>query len=148
MSHWTNRPHRPAEEPIRVLIVDDHGPFAEALSLALGAVDGLEIVGAALDGEEAVVLSHRLEPDVVVMDLQMPRLDGIGATRLLRWVTPSAAIVAVSGAAPPDDVERAFEAGAAAFVPKGASLLELARTIFDVARPRALLPRRSLDTAA
>jgi DNA-binding NarL/FixJ family response regulator len=142
MSHWTDRRNRPAEPPVTILVVDDDGPFAEALGLMLRSVEGLEVAGTARDGEEAVVLAHRLRPDVVLMDLQMPRVDGVGATRLLRQVTPCAAIVAVSGAAPPEDVERAFEAGAAAFVPKGESLLELARTIFGVAR------RRPLDAAA
>lgn len=148
MSYWSHHPEPPVEQPIRILIVDDHRPFAEALALTLSAVDEFEIVGSARDGEEALVLARRLAPDVVLMDLQMPRLDGIGATSRLRGVLPSAVVVAVSGAAPPEDVEQALAAGAAAFVPKHESLVDLARTILDVARRRPVLPRHPLGSAA
>jgi len=148
MSHRiTPHPTEP-EPPIRILVVDDDDPFAEALALTLSAVDGFEVVGCARDGEQALGAARALAPDVVLMDLQMPVVDGVEATRRLGHRLPRAVVVAVSGSARGPDIERAFEAGAAAFVSKGTPLLELARTVVDVARRRPLLPERSpLDEA-
>jgi DNA-binding NarL/FixJ family response regulator len=148
MSHWTeSRLPKPAK-PLRILVVDDNGPFAEALALTLATVDGFEVVGCARDGAEAVEAARGLNPDVILMDLQMPVVDGIEATRRLGRQLPFAAVVAVSGAADGAEVERAFEAGAAAFVRKGTPLHDLACTILDVARRSPLFPRRRpLDEA-
>jgi DNA-binding NarL/FixJ family response regulator len=151
MSYWV----RPANEPraadridrMRILIVDDHGPFAEALSLTLDSVDEFDVVGTAADAAEAVQLARALRPDVVLMDLQMPGVDGVEATRRVRAAVPEAAVVAVSGGASDEQVEDAFEAGAAAFFPKSGSIDELAGTI-AVAAVRRLRPlrRRVLDS--
>jgi NarL family two-component system response regulator LiaR len=148
VSHWTEpRLPKPAK-PLRILVVDDNSPFAEALALTLGTIDGFDVVGHARDGAEALEAAHGLHPDVVLMDLQMPVVDGIEATRRLGSQLPCAAVVAVSGAAGGADVERAFEAGAAAFVRKGTPLHDLARTIVEVARRSPLFPRRPLLDAA
>jgi len=150
MSYWV-QPAREAGntdriEPMRILIVDDHGPFAEALSLTLGAVDGFHVVGTAADATEAVRLARKLAPDVVLMDIQMPGVDGIEATRRVRAAVPQAAVVAVSGGATAEQVERIHEAGAAAFFPKSGSVDELAGTIAVAAvRPGRPLRRRVLD---
>jgi DNA-binding NarL/FixJ family response regulator len=142
MSLWTEPSLPKPEKPLRILVVDDSGPFAEALALTLATVDGFEVVGCARDGAQALDAARGLRPDVVLMDLQMPVVDGIEATRRLGRQLPCAAVVAVSGAAGGAEVERAFEAGAAAFVRKGTPLHELARTILDVARRSPLFPRR------
>ena len=78
-------------EPIRVLVVDDHAVVREGLRTFLELQDGIEVVGEAADGEEAVEQAERLSPDVVLMDLVMPRLDGVGAMRALRDRSPAPA---------------------------------------------------------
>ena len=71
----------PDEEPLRVLVVDDHPVYRDGLAMLLGSVPGLAVVGTAADGAEAVRLAREEQPDVVVMDVQMPGMDGIAATR-------------------------------------------------------------------
>ena len=147
MSYWVQPTSTPRDaesvERLRILIVDDHGPFAEALALTLDAVGEFDVVGTAADGHEAVQLASALQPDVVLMDIQMPGVDGVEATRRVRAVVPEAAVVAVSGGASPEQVDAAFEAGAAAFFPKSGSIDDLAGTI-AVAAMRCLRPLRRL----
>src|SRR5438046_10314829 len=77
-----------SQRTVRVLVVDDHALFAEALMFTLGIEDRIEVVGWAKDGVEAVSLAESLQPDVVLMDVHMPCMDGIEATRRLRGVSP------------------------------------------------------------
>jgi DNA-binding NarL/FixJ family response regulator len=107
-----------------VLVADDHRQFREAL-VALLELDGFEVVGQAADGADAVALAKQVRPDVVVMDLSMPVLNGLDATRLVRdalpW-TPVLVLTAFTG----DELERAaLAAGATAYVAKDANLAEL-----------------------
>jgi DNA-binding NarL/FixJ family response regulator len=103
----------------RILVVDDDPLYTEAVTAIL-ALDGrVEVVGCANDGREGVERALLLRPDVVIMDIQMPLLDGIEATRCLRRVLPSARIVLVSSSTTPDDRRRAREAGAFAAIAKG-----------------------------
>ena len=107
-----------------VLVADDHRQFREAL-VALLELDGFEVVGQAADGADAVALAKQVRPDVVVMDLSMPVLNGLDATRLVRdalpW-TPVVVLTAFTG----DELERAaLAAGATAYVVKDANLEEL-----------------------
>jgi DNA-binding NarL/FixJ family response regulator len=120
---------------IRVLVADDHRLFAETLGLTLDADPRLEVVGYARDGREAVKLALALEPDVVLMDLDMPLVDGVEATRVIR--ASLAVQVAVLTASPlPEDSLRAREAGAAAYLTKGCSAEEVVDAVLELATQR------------
>jgi len=110
---------------LRILVVDDHRSFAELLSLALGAEPDLECVGIAASGQEAITLARDLTPDIIVMDIEMPRQDGLATTRRLREVVPDSVIVMVTAHRDPQWVVRATQAGASAYVPKNGSLPEM-----------------------
>lgn len=120
--------------PVTVLIADDNGLFASALQGILAAEDSIEVVGHASDGEEATRLAAELGPDVVLMDLSMPRVDGFEATRQIRSRTPDAAVVVLTGSLDVDDFERAREAGAAGYVTKDRILDDLVNAIRSAAR--------------
>jgi DNA-binding NarL/FixJ family response regulator len=105
---------------IRVFVVDDHVMFAESLLLALAGDERIEPLGFAGDALEGVAVAERLDPDVVLMDLNMPVLDGIDATRMLKRLRPATRVVVVTASTDPDDRERALDAGAAAVVTKTA----------------------------
>ncbi|HEY4347972.1 MAG TPA: response regulator transcription factor [Gaiellaceae bacterium] len=102
----------------RVLIVDDEPLFAEALDLILSADERIEVVGKARDGRQAVALAKELEPDVILMDLSMPGMDGFAAIAAIVEADADQRIVVLSGSADPDDVERAKRAGACAYLTK------------------------------
>ena len=109
---------------LRVLVVDDHRTFAELLAGALEDA-GMTSVGTAHSAAEAVAMSQRLQPDVVVMDIQMPQQDGLTATRRIREVAPRAVIAIVTAHRDPDWVVRSAQAGASAFIPKDGSLADM-----------------------
>jgi DNA-binding NarL/FixJ family response regulator len=108
----------------RVLVVDDHRTFAELLSGALATV-GMDAVGIAFSAAQGVAMAQELQPDIVVMDIQMPRQDGLSATRRIREVAPDAVVAVVTAHHDPDWVVRAAQAGASAFIPKDGSLSEM-----------------------
>jgi DNA-binding NarL/FixJ family response regulator len=110
---------------LRVLVVDDHKTFADLLSLALSSEPDFDCVGTAGSAAEAVAMAAELKPDIVVMDIEMPRQDGLAATRRLREVVPDLVIVVVTAHRDPQWVLRATQAGASAFVPKNGSLPEM-----------------------
>ncbi|MGY1692294.1 response regulator transcription factor [Geodermatophilus sp. SYSU D01105] len=110
--------------PPRVLVVDDHRTFAELLSGALEAA-GMEVLGTAHSAAQAVAMAGDLQPDIVVMDIEMPRQDGLSATRRLREVAPDAVVAVVTAHRDPEWVVRATQAGASAFIPKDGSLAEM-----------------------
>lgn len=107
-----------------VLVVDDHQTFAELLGGALSS-SGMTYLGAATNAAQAVSMARDLQPDVVVMDIQMPGQDGLSATRRIREVAPDAVVAVVTAHRDPDWVVRAAQAGASAFIPKNGSLGEL-----------------------
>jgi DNA-binding NarL/FixJ family response regulator len=118
---------------IRVLIADDHRLFAEALEAILGGDERIAVVGHASDGEEAVKLVQQLAPDVVLMDIAMPVLDGIGAAQAIREQANDASILMLTGSSSRADVDRARAAGAAGYVTKDRVAAELIEAIVEIA---------------
>jgi two-component system, NarL family, response regulator LiaR len=116
-------------EPIRVLVVDDHAVVREGLRAFLDLQDGIEVAGDAADGREAVALAERLRPDVVLMDLVMPELDGVGAMRLLRERVPATRVIVLTSFLDDDKLMPALRAGAAGYLLKNAAPQEVARAV-------------------
>src|SRR3954471_5493314 len=127
------------DPPIRVLVVDDHGVGREGLRTYLELQDGIEVAGEAADGEEAVREAERLRPDVVLMDLVMPRLDGVGAMRELRRRLPRARVIVLTSFADDERLLPAVRAGAAGYLLKTAQPRELARAVRAAHAGEALL---------
>jgi DNA-binding NarL/FixJ family response regulator len=120
-------------KPISVLIADDHRLFAEALEAILDGDGRIAVVGRAGDGQEAVELTRRLKPDVVLMDLSMPVLDGIEATREIRRRGHKPCVLVLTGSNSRQDVDRSREAGASGYVTKDRIASELVEAIVEVA---------------
>ena len=116
-------------DPTRVLLVDDHAMVRRGLRDFLGLFEDIEVVGEASDGDEAIEASGQLQPDVVVMDLNLPRLDGVEATRELRATQPDVEVVALTGQLDEARVMAAIEAGAAGFLLKDAEPDDVAAAI-------------------
>jgi DNA-binding NarL/FixJ family response regulator len=124
---------------IRVVIADDHAVVRTGLAQLVETFDDVELVGAAANGEEAVALSGEREPDVVLMDLEMPVLDGIEATRRIRETHPDVAVVVLTSFSDRDRILAALDAGAAGYLLKDAEPAELAKAIEAAARGDAPL---------
>ena len=122
----------PDSRPVRVLIADDHHLFAEALEAILSTDPRIEIVGHARDGRQAIEQARGLEPDVILMDISMPVMDGFEATRRIREERLGAAVLVLTGSNARLDVDRAREAGAAAYVTKDRIAAELVEAIVQV----------------
>jgi DNA-binding NarL/FixJ family response regulator len=114
---------------IRVLLVDDHAVVREGLRTFLSLQDGITVVGEAGDGEAGVRAAEQHKPDVVLMDLVMPRLDGVGAMRELRRLLPSARVIVLTSFLDDDRLLPAIQAGAAGYLLKDAEPQEIARAI-------------------
>jgi DNA-binding NarL/FixJ family response regulator len=104
--------------PIRLLIVDDEPLFVEMVEAMLGAENGIEIVGTAADGEEGVRLAAELDPDVIVMDISMPVMNGIDATREIRQHDSGACILILTGGSTVTEIDNARTAGAGGYLTK------------------------------
>ena len=134
---------------IRVLIADDQKVVREGLVSLIGLLPGITVVGAATDGDDAVRLALELEPDVVLMDLNMPRCNGVEATERLRRLRPDARVVVLTTYSDDAWVFSALQAGARGFLTKDAGADEILRAITDVAAGHAQLDpavqRRLLD---
>jgi two-component system, NarL family, sensor kinase len=128
---------------IRLLIADDHAVVRTGLTQLLSAVDDVELVGAATDGEQAVALSAELAPDVVLMDLEMPALDGIEATRRIKEAQPEVAVVILTSFSDRERILRALDAGAAGYLLKDAEPDELTRAVRAAAQGDAPLDPRA-----
>ncbi|NUP43100.1 MAG: response regulator transcription factor [Streptomyces sp.] len=121
----------------RVVVADDQTVVREGIVMLLGLLPGIEVVGAAADGEEAVRLAAEKEPDVVLMDLRMPRCDGVEATRRIRAEHPATQVVVLTTYADDDSLFPALRAGARGYLTKDSGGEEIARVIADVTAGRA-----------
>ncbi|OEJ30647.1 response regulator [Streptomyces subrutilus] len=131
-------------EAIRVLIADDQPLVRRGLALILAPDPAFEVVGEAGDGEEALALAHRLRPDVVVMDIRMPVLDGVGATERLARTLPECRVLALSTFDMDEYVVAALRAGAYGFLPKDISPEELVAAVRVVHTGEAAVAPRLL----
>jgi DNA-binding NarL/FixJ family response regulator len=128
-----------AQGAVRVLLADDQRLVRESLGTLLGLLDGVELVASAADGEEAVALAELHRPQVVLMDLRMPRLDGIEATRALRERQPEVSVIALTTYADDESVLGALRAGARGYLTKDAGSEDIRKAILTVAAGEAAL---------
>ncbi|MFG2501984.1 response regulator [Streptomyces sp. NPDC048441] len=122
----------PVPAPARVVVVDDQTVVREGIVMLLGLLPGIEVVGSGGDGEEAVRLVAELSPDVVLMDLRMPRVDGAEATRRIRAEYPGTQVVVLTTFADDESLFPALRAGARGYLTKDAGGDEIVRAVQDV----------------
>ena len=125
--------------PVRVLLVDDQALFREALGTLLATHDGIDVAGEAGNGEEALRQAASVRPDVVLMDLRMPVLDGVAATRRLRLEHPSVQVIALTTFDDDEDVFAALRAGAVGYLLKDVSSARLIEAVLAAARGESVL---------
>ena len=130
---------RPAGRRIRVLVVDDQALFREALVALLAVQAGIDVVGEAANGQEAIEAVGRLRPDVVLMDLRMPVLDGVGATRRLRVDHPGVRVLALTTFDGDAEVFPALRAGAVGYLLKDATTERLVEAVVAADRGESVL---------
>jgi DNA-binding NarL/FixJ family response regulator len=128
-----------SSEPIRVLIADDHALFRRGLEMVLEEEDGIELVGQASDGAEAIQMAGEAVPDVVLMDIRMPKTTGIEAARKMKEVAPSAKIVMLTISDEEEDLFEAIRAGASGYLLKDIPLDEVADAVRSVHGGQSLI---------
>ena len=145
-------PRAKERRPVRVLVADDQRVVRDGLLLLLSLLPGIEVVGAAVDGEAAVNQALSLAPDVVLMDLHMPVCDGVEATRRLASARPGIPVVVLTSYDDDDSVFAALRAGARGFLTKDAGAMDILRAVSDVCAGAAQLDpsiqRRLVDAIA
>ena len=119
-------------EKIRILIADDHAIVRRGLRTLIGSEDGMEVIGEAADGIEAVEQAEELDPDVILLDMMMPRQDGVEAIRQIRQHNPEARILVITSFAEDDKVFPAIKEGALGYLLKDSSPEQLLQAIYDV----------------
>lgn len=124
----------PVDSKVRVLLVDDHGVVRQGMKLYLAADPAIEVVGEAKNGQEALEQVERLEPDVVIMDLLMPVMDGISAIREIKKRFPDVEVVAVTSVLEDKKVVDAVQAGAMGYLPKDTDAAALSEAIHAASR--------------
>jgi DNA-binding NarL/FixJ family response regulator len=133
-----------ASDPITVIIADDQRVVREGLVTILGGLDGVRVAGAAQDGAEAVALAAEHDADVVLMDLRMPGVDGVEATRRLRASRPATAVVVLTTYTDDDSILAALEAGASGYLTKNASAADIHRALQAAVAGHALLDSQAV----
>jgi DNA-binding NarL/FixJ family response regulator len=126
------------DEPLRLLLVDDHPLVREGLRALLTSLPNMTVVGEASDGEEAVIMALEQQPDIILMDLHMPKLNGIEATRRILQASPHIGILVLTMLGDDDSVFGAMRAGARGYILKGASKMEVLRAMTVVAHGEAI----------
>jgi len=116
-------------DPIRIILVDDHAVLRSGLKYITEVIDSIEVVGEASNGIEAIQMYNELQPDVVLMDLMMPEMDGIEATRQITKEDPGSRVIVLSSSKEEDMVQAALEAGAVSYLTKNISSAELTNAI-------------------
>jgi two-component system, NarL family, response regulator LiaR len=132
-------PTMPDQDRIRVLVVDDHAVVRSGLTAFLSAFQDLELVGEADDGQQAVQMCAERTPDVVLMDVMMPGMDGIEATRRIRRASPQVQVLALTSFIDDELVKKVLEAGAAGYLLKNVSHVQLAQAIREAHAGRPTL---------
>jgi len=122
--------------PIRVLIADDHQLFAEALATILDSEERLEVVGRAADGQKAVERTRELQPDVILLDISMPVMDGLEAAAEIAKLPVRPAVLMLTGSNTAQDIDRARRVGAHGYVTKDAIAARLVDAILEAAASR------------
>jgi two-component system, NarL family, response regulator LiaR len=135
---------RVPNDPIRVLIVDDHPMFAEGLQLLLRGEDDITVVGVVGRGEEAIALAERSHPQVALVDIDLPGMDGIQTTERLRDLREDLQVVIITAYQEPEMMAKAVGAGACGFVPKTSAADTVADVIRQAAAGQLIMPERSM----
>jgi DNA-binding NarL/FixJ family response regulator len=135
-----------SEPPLRIVIADDQASVREGLVLLLGGLPGIEVVGAAADGQQALELVAEHKPDAILLDLHMPVLDGIGATRRLAAEHPDVAIVVLTTFADDSSVLDALQAGARSYLTKDADRTRIAQALHAAAGGLSVVDPRAHAT--
>lgn len=131
---------KPHDKPIRLLIVDDHPVVCSGLTSMLGAQSGLEIVGSAASGEEALVIVQNDHPDVMLLDLRMPGMDGIAVLQALKHVERSPRVLVLTSFEKDEDIYRAIRAGAHGYLLKDTTETEMVASIYSVFSGKRSIP--------
>ncbi len=127
-------------ESIRVLIVEDHNVVRQGLAALLNVAGGLEVVGEAADGVEAIAQFRKLQPDITLVDLRLPRMSGVDVIERIRMETPQARFIVLTTYDGDEDIYRALKAGARAYLLKGMTSEDLIRTIRAVHAGKSHIP--------
>jgi two-component system NarL family response regulator len=130
-----------ANEKIRVLIVEDHNVVRQGLVALMSVVEGLEVVGEAADGVEAIVQFRKHKPDITLIDLRLPRMGGVDVIQRLRMETPNSRFIVLTTYDGDEDIYRALQAGARAYLLKGMTSEELIATIRTVHEGKSHIPQ-------
>jgi len=119
-----------ANNVIRLLITDDHGGVRNSLRVVMSTYDDIEVIGEAANGQEAVALCEQIHPDLVLMDLVMPIMDGVTATKLIRQCCPETRVLVLTSGTDPDLITAALGAGAKGYLQKYVSSDVLTRALW------------------